>query len=171
MTERKKLHRKTEGREIAMQLLFQLEQQSLLIQSEAPGKTVPRSGWSRNELIRDFAAQNARDNFTAETAKKWVYGVIENLKTCDEMVGTVLKKWSVERVMPLERAVIRLCVYQIIFCDEIPPKVAINEGVEMAKKFGTSHSSKFVNGVLDAVYKRYGQTEENEAAYENNINT
>ncbi|AQQ08311.1 hypothetical protein L21SP3_00087 [Sedimentisphaera cyanobacteriorum] len=154
-----------------MQLLFQLEQQNLFNQGRKSEKTEPKPAWSRDELIKDFALQNARDNFTAETAKKWVYAVIENLQTCDEMVGTVLERWSVERVMPLERAVIRLCVYQIIFCDDIPPKVAINEGVEMAKKFGTAHSSKFVNGVLDAVYKRYGQDEKSEAAYENNIHT
>jgi N utilization substance protein B len=63
-------------------------------------------------------------------------------------------KWQFTRLSPVDRSILRLSVYQLKFCADIPPKVVINEAIELAKKFSSDKSPAFVNGVLDAVLKR-----------------
>ena len=68
------------------------------------------------------------------------------------MASTI--KWKMSRLSFVEKSILRLAVYQLKFCNDIPPKVVINEAIELAKKFSTTQSGAFVNGVLDAVLKK-----------------
>ena len=69
------------------------------------------------------------------------------------MILAKLKNWSIERIFKIDLAILRLAVYEIHFMDNIPPKVAVNEAVELAKKYGNDASSNFVNGVLREIIK------------------
>jgi N utilization substance protein B len=87
-------------------------------------------------------------------AGQWTFSVIEKTEECDKMFMAVIKRWSPSMLLPVEKAILRLSIYHLLFCPEIPGKVVINEAVELAKKFGTENSPGFVNGILDAVFKR-----------------
>lgn len=82
-------------------------------------------------------------------------GVVTNLKKIDDYIKKYAPEWPLEKISLIDRNILRLGIYELIFMDknEVPPKVAINEAIEIAKNFGGLNSSKFVNGVLGSVYK------------------
>lgn len=82
-----------------------------------------------------------------------IAGISENKELIDKMILAKLKNWSIERIFKIDLAILRLAVYEINFMDGIPPKVAVNEAVELAKKYGNDASSNFVNGVLREILK------------------
>lgn len=81
-------------------------------------------------------------------------GVEENAKLLDENIEKYLKKWTLNRLAKVDLAILRLCSYEILFSDEVPNNVAINEGVELAKKYGDDKSPAFVNAILDKIAKQ-----------------
>ena len=81
-----------------------------------------------------------------------VTGTTENLPEIDENIKKYLQKWTIDRIATVDRNLLRLSVYELLFCrDEVPPNVVIDEAVEIAKVFGDEQSSKFINGVLSKV--------------------
>ncbi len=93
-------------------------------------------------------------------AKKVIKGVYEKKNELDEMINRCLIRWRPERVNLIERCILRLAAYEIKYMPDISPAVAINEAVELAKRYGDEKSPIFVNGVLDAVRKELGCEEE-----------
>ena len=160
MSDKKRLDKRIAAREMAMQILFQLDQQGLSSMGEEKKLGDQNNNWTAEDIIRTFTQENSPDEMTTRVTRDWVSGTVEKVSECDELIKTVLVRWAAERVMPLERAILRLCVYQIAFCENVPAKVAIKEGVELAKKYGAANSSRFVNGVLDAVYKKINEPAE-----------
>jgi len=106
------------------------------------------------ESLARFFMEADTDNFIRNLASDWTKGTWNNLKQCDELIGSSTIKWEFTRLSPVDRSILRLAVYQLKFCPDIPPKVAINEAIELAKKFSTDKSPAFVNGVLDAILKK-----------------
>ena len=86
-----------------------------------------------------------------EYAQNLCYGVIKNLSKIDSEITLASENWSVSRMCRVDRAIIRIATYEMLFLDEIPNNVAINEAIEVAKRFGTDESPTFVNGVLDKI--------------------
>ena len=86
-------------------------------------------------------------------------GILQKQKELDLVIGKAAPEWPIERISPVDRNILRLGLYELLFADrkEVPAKVAINEAIELAKQFGGDNSSKFVNGVLGAVYKEIGE--------------
>ncbi len=105
-------------------------------------------------LMADFFILHENDDRTRHLAWEWTNGAWEHLERCDELIGGSTIRWQFSRLSPVDRSILRLAVYQLIHCSDIPPKVVINEAIEMAKKFSTEKSGPFVNGVLDAVLKK-----------------
>jgi len=134
-----KTDRRTLARELAMQALYQLDVQGtdLLI----------RLQW-------EFLGEIDCDDFVRKLAFDWIKGTWDNLNTCDELISPAIIRWQFSRLSPVDKSILRLSVYQLKFCSSIPPKVVINEAIELAKKFSSDKSPGFVNGVLDAVLKR-----------------
>ncbi|MEE9371283.1 MAG: transcription antitermination factor NusB [Sedimentisphaerales bacterium] len=130
--------RRTRARELAMQGLYQLDVQ----------------GHNLLEHLREFFIENDPDDLVRKLALDWTRGTWENLAQCDEMIAASTIKWELSRISSVDKSILRLAVYQLKFCSDIPPKVIINEAIELAKKFSTSQSPAFVNGVLDAVFKK-----------------
>jgi len=130
--------KRTRARELAMQALYQLDVQ----------------GSGLLEQLSDFYVENEPDQAARKLASEWTKGAWKNLERCDELISAAAIKWKLSRLSPVDRSILRLSVYQMTFCPDIPPKVTINEAVELAKKFSTAQSPAFVNGVLDAVLKK-----------------
>jgi N utilization substance protein B len=82
-----------------------------------------------------------------------VSGVETNQQKIDDVIRPVAPEWPIEQIARMDRAILRIGVYELMFEDGVPPKVAINEAVELAKAFGGENSSKFVNGVLGTVLR------------------
>ena len=132
------MDRRTRARELTMQALYQLNIQ----------------GPDLFELLDRFFTEADEDDFVRKLASDWTRGTWENLEQCDEPIIASTIKWQFARLSPVDKSILRLAVYQLKFCPDIPPKVVINEAIELAKKFSTDKSPAFVNGVLDAILKK-----------------
>lgn len=88
-----------------------------------------------------------------EFCKRLVFGVHEHLKEIDEKISQYATNWQLKRMAIIDRNILRLGVFELQYTTDIPPKVTINEAVELAKKYGDLNSSKFVNGILDNIHK------------------
>ena len=84
-------------------------------------------------------------------AEHIIRGVIEHQQALDEKLSTYAKNWSSDRLAAVDRTVMRLALYEMLYCDETPPVVAINEAVHFAKDLSSFQSGRFVNGVLDRI--------------------
>jgi transcription antitermination factor NusB len=93
--------------------------------------------------VRDFATQ-------------LVTGAAGNLAEIDALIAEHSEHWEMDRMPTIDRNILRLGAYELLYRDDIPPKVTINESVELAHKFSTSDSGKFVNGILDKLMSRKG---------------
>ncbi len=132
------MDKRTRARELAMQGLYQLDVQ----------------GSDLLELLGEFFGENTGDDSVRKLALDWTRGAWENLAKCDELIVASTIKWQLSRLSAVDKSILRLAVYQLKFCPDIPPRVVINEAIELAKKFSTAKSSAFVNGVLDAILKK-----------------
>ncbi len=88
-----------------------------------------------------------------EFARALIQGVLDNIKEIDKIITKYAPDWPLEQIMIVDRNILRMGVYELKMDDAIPEKVAINEAIEVAKRFGGQSSGKFVNGVLGAIYK------------------
>src|SRR3989344_5357369 len=128
------------SRSVAMQALFEWDFKGL------NNDSIPDI-LSRN--IQEFAPGIQDDSFI----KQLVSGTIENKESIDAIIGKAAPMWPIDQIANVDKAVLRLGLYELLFGnkEEVPPKVAINEAIELAKTFGGETSGKFVNGVLGTV--------------------
>lgn len=80
-------------------------------------------------------------------------GIESNLEPIDLLISKYATNWQIKRMAAIDRNILRIGTFELLYADDIPPKVAINEAVELAKRYGDMESSKFVNGVLDKIHK------------------
>ncbi len=113
-----------------------------------------------NSFYSEFASESLiRDGFTKDISQIYDFffdisqGTLLNLGKIDNIIRTVSKNWSLERMSRIDRNLLRLSVYETIFHPETPKSVIINESVEIAKKFGNDDSPPFINGILDATLR------------------
>ena len=109
---------------------------------------VDMSGTDKNEAINNVLEDNEeKDDFL----DKLVTGTLDNLETIDQIFKSNLQSYQIERVGNVDRAVIRMAIYEMNYLEEIPVNVSLNEAVDVAKSFGGDESGRFVNGVLSKV--------------------
>lgn len=134
------------SRSIVLQSLFEWDLNS--IEKNAMSETLMRN-------VEEFA-QNKSD---APFMEKLLDGVLQKQTELDLIIEKAAPEWPIDRIAPVDRNILRLGLYELLFSDrgEVPAKVAINEAIELAKQFGGENSSRFVNGVLGAVYKEIGE--------------
>jgi len=94
-----------------------------------------------------------------EFARRLTHGAIEHREEIDKIISTAAPEWPLEQINIVDRNVLRLGLFELLFGSrgEVPPKVAINEAIELAKTFGGESSGRFVNGVLGTVYREIGE--------------
>jgi len=85
-------------------------------------------------------------------SKELVLGVFIHIKELDDLVAKASQNWRLERIARVDRSILRLALYELLYRDDIPPKVSINEAVDLGKKFSSEESGAFINGVLDKIY-------------------
>jgi len=124
------------SRELAVKVLFHLE---FLNDDPATGFDLICNNFGSPENVRPFS-------------EELVLGVCAHLKELDSLIGKASKNWRLERIAKVDRSILRLAVYELLHRDDIPPKVSINEAVDLGKKFGTEESGAFINGVLDNIH-------------------
>lgn len=86
-------------------------------------------------------------------------GTLDATPELDAEIQFVAQNWQVDRMAVIDRNVLRMAAFEILHCDEIPPKVAINEGIELGKRFSTQNSGAFINGILDKIKNRAAEEE------------
>ena len=134
--------RRTLSRELALQALYQHD--------VASGTDTPIT--SAHELDA-FLRNNTDDPRVFEYARTIVHGTLALQDQIDQRIARVAANWRLERIAAVDRCVLRLALYELLEVPEVPPKVAINEAIELAKKFSTEQSGAFVNGLLDRAYR------------------
>lgn len=107
--------------------------------------------WSDPANCEDLGWDAPPPNDVLRFARELVTGTWQRRERCDELLRTHVPKWTIERMQPVDRNILRLGVYELLHCPETPPTVVINEAVGLAQHFGGNDSPAFVNGVLDAV--------------------
>ncbi len=85
-------------------------------------------------------------------------GIRERQPEIDHMLGEKTIGWKFERLALLDRNILRIGVYELLYFDDVPPEVALDQAVELAKKFGTEQARKFINGILDRIWKEHRES-------------
>jgi len=137
------MRKRTRARELALQVLYQVD-----IRKEDP-----------SALLEDFWQQkiSSKEDLTVsikEFATSLVEGVLKNLDSIDKVISSYAENWQLDRMAIIDRNIMRMATFELLYVDDIPPKVSINEAVDLAKKYGDTESGKFVNGILDKISKK-----------------
>lgn len=133
------MRRRTLAREHALKILYQLDITRRALD------LIWTDYWNMEET---------KDQEVTSYAKILVHGVLKNLNDIDEKISQYATNWQLKRMAVIDRNVMRIGLFELKYTSDIPLKVAINEAVEMAKKYGDLESSKFVNGILDKIHKK-----------------
>jgi N utilization substance protein B len=129
------LTKRRKSREFALQVLYQLD-----ITKQDPNKTLAQ--------FQDHSSGNeARDDFM----KRLVLGVLEHCQEIDRLIEKYSENWRLDRMNIIDRAILRMATFELLFCEEIPPKATLNEAIELGKRFGSEDSGSFINGILDRI--------------------
>ena len=113
--------------------------------------------FQKNKQIEELARRNIQffgeDELDSNYILKITQGVVERVKELDKKIQKAAPQWPVDQLPILDKTLLRLSAYELLYVEDIPPKVAINEAVELGKTFGSENTSKFINGVLGTLYK------------------
>lgn len=102
-----------------------------------------------DEVLQEFAPKFSEKDFVLTLSR----GIRDHLPSIDELIKKYAPEWPLEQINAIDRNVLRIGIYELKFEKQVPPKVAMNEAIELAKTFGGTSSGRFVNGVLGSIYK------------------
>ncbi|MDP2922550.1 MAG: transcription antitermination factor NusB [Candidatus Omnitrophota bacterium] len=128
---------RSKAREVALHLLYQVEV----------------SKAEHHQAFQDYLASFPQRQEVIDFSLSLIDGAMANLERIDSLIKKYVKNWEIERMAAIDRNILRLACFELLFLEEIPPKVSINEAIELAKRFGDIDSPRFINGVLDKIYK------------------
>jgi len=132
--------KRRKARELALQLLYQLD-----LQGEASPEPHLEEFWSRHPV----------DAEARSFAEALVRGTKLHQQKIDAMISHYAENWELDRMAVVDRNILREGIFELLWMEDVPPKVAINEALEVAKKFSTQESSRFLNGILDRIHKEH----------------
>jgi transcription antitermination factor NusB len=133
------MRKRTRSREIVLQVLYQLEVRGNEVVDE----------------IDSFCVEHGKEAEISEFAMMLAKGCIHKIKEIDQKITGISENWELQRMPVVDRNILRLACYELCYMDDVPPKVSINEAIDLAKKYSTEKSGLFVNGVLDKIYSLY----------------
>ncbi|MFQ6617092.1 MAG: transcription antitermination factor NusB [Fidelibacterota bacterium] len=113
------------------------------------------SGNPLEEIIESIVFSRSRNRYVREYAKSLILKTVQNLQLIDECIRKKAINWDFSRIAVIDKIILRMALCEYFYFDEIPPKVSINEAIEIAKKYSTEKSSQFVNGLLDSIFKEH----------------
>jgi N utilization substance protein B len=130
----KPMGKRRQSRELAAQFLYQFDV----------------SGGESDEALRLFwKTQDEVNDQVRKFAEELIGGCVQNAAAIDEKIKQYTEHWELSRIAAVDRNILRLAMYEMLFRDDIPPVVSINEAVDIAKRYSTRESGAFVNGILD----------------------
>jgi N utilization substance protein B len=132
------MRRRRKAREIALQVLYQID----VLNIDA-GKAVDLF-WS------NFSAPEEARKYSTEL----IEGTCSHRQEIDRLISSCSENWSLERMARVDRNILRLAVYELLYCRNVPPKVTLNEAIDLGKDYGSENSGSFINGILDALYTK-----------------
>lgn len=141
-----RLHTKRLAREIAMQFLFSCD-----MQNEFPEMGKFDDFFEEEMKSQHGLADNRYSRKSRETAENIISNLALNIEAVDEKIKSFARNWEWNRISLVDRNIMRVAVYEMLFDMEVPPIVSINEGVEIARDYADEKSANFINGVLNAV--------------------
>ena len=132
------MRKRRKSREFALQVLFQLN-------------------ITKQDPIKAFA--QSKENFSKkesdEFAEQIVLGVQKHLQEIDRLIEKYSENWRLDRISLIDRNILRMAIFEFLYCEEIPPKVTLNEAIDLGKRFGTDDSGSFINGILDRIQNEF----------------
>lgn len=131
------MKKRTRARELALQFLYQHDLVSMPV-----------------DKADDFLRDEEKDVETRRFAKRLLEGTLEHRDELDRVIQSVAQNWNISRMAVIDRNVLRLATHELLHCTDIPPKVAINEAIEIGKRYSTQNSGAFINGILDKIMNR-----------------
>ncbi len=129
---------RSKARQIVLHLLYQIEISKLNYQ----------------EAFRNYLENNPQRQEVTDFSFCLLEGVMKNLEFIDSMIKKYVENWEIKRLAYIDRNILRLGCFELLFLEDIPPKVSINEAIELAKRFGDIQSPSFINGVLDKIFRQ-----------------
>ena len=135
------MKKRSRARELALQFLYQLDLRGHELLAEA----------------RTYMRGEERDGETVQFGLRLVEGTVEHWQQIDSTIQGVAQNWKLARMAVVDRNVLRLATFELLHCRDIPPKVAINEAIELGKRYSTSNSGAFINGILDKIMNQAAQ--------------
>jgi N utilization substance protein B len=136
------MRKRTKARECALKILYAVD---------ITKDTSPES------RVAFWQYQEEADDDVKQFAEKLVKGVNEHRDEIDRVISKYAVNWEMKRMAVIDRNILRFATYELLFVDDIPPKVSINEAIDIAKRYGDKESGKFVNGILDKINKTEGK--------------
>jgi N utilization substance protein B len=124
------------AREIALQVLYQIEM----------------TGLSPEESLSLYYTYLGPSETPQAFTEVLVQGVQTNLFEIDLYIASASEHWRLDRMSIVDRNILRIAIYEMLFCEDVPPKVSINEAIDLGKRFGSEDSGPFINGVLDHIF-------------------
>jgi transcription antitermination factor NusB len=135
--------KRSRGRELALQLLYQLDLRGEEVLGEAEA----------------FLREEETDREARAFALRLARGTWEHLAELNTEIQAVALNWEVNRMAVIDRNVLRMATFELLHCPDIPPKVAINEAIELGKRYSTQNSGAFINGILDKIKSRHAEAQ------------
>ncbi len=132
------MRRRRKAREIALQVLYQID----VLRIDA--------GEAVSLFWDNFSAPEEARPYSTEL----VEGTCRHREEIDRLISSCSENWSLERMARVDRNILRLAVYELLYCRHVPPKVALNEAIDLGKDYGSENSGSFINGILDALYTK-----------------
>jgi len=129
------LRKRSRARESVLQILYQ---------ADVTGNTV-------DNVLNQYWESRERSPEVIEFANEIVRGTSEHLSEIDAIISEHSENWEISKMPIIDRNILRFAIYEILYMDDIPPKVTIDEAVELVKRFSTPNSGKFINGILDKI--------------------
>ncbi len=144
------MRKRTQAREITLQALYQFDIQRQIDESVLCGV----------DDFEGFIVKSTDDPEVRDYARGLLVGVLGSLRELDEQIASVSENWRLNRTAAVDRCVLRIGLFEMLESPEVPPKVAINEAIDLAKKYSAEQSGAFVNGILDKIYALEGKNRE-----------
>ncbi|PID57001.1 transcription antitermination factor NusB [candidate division KSB3 bacterium] len=141
------MHSRRQGRELALKLLYGLD-------------LLPRD---LDATLEEFRSVTRYPEAVINFAEQLVRGTLAHRKQIDAFIAENAINWSLERMAVVDRNILRYAVYELLYEESIPPKVSINEALDISKKYGTAKSSAFINGILDNIHQSLTASPEEKA--------
>ena len=132
------MKKRTRARELALQFLYQVDLCGPELLAEA----------------EEFVRREETDKAARAFANELIRGTADHLDEINGLIQGVAQNWDIARMAVIDRNVLRIATFELLYCEDIPPKVSINEAIELGKRFSTQNSGGFINGVLDKIKDR-----------------